>query len=225
MAKLFVLPVVSFLLLLFWTYYMVAGPMRPLGPLLVPLAVGITVVFGALFLVWPLIGWHRFVLRDEPVKLMTHVGKGKIAHYLLCTLYLTAISFVLLMLLFLVTKFLVASFWREIDEAEPLSGIILGIATIPAYWFFYRLSPILPSVAVGRRISMNAAFRATSSGAMALLWIAIFDAGAVFALEQLKIVFADKSSYAMVGVDLFLALLHLSLITTIYGYFVEDRAL
>lgn len=190
----------------------------------------VPILAGLLFLVWAVVGWHRYVLNEGPAKWLTPVGMRNFLRYVLDSLAITLLLVLIgLPVLFILSSVLsAAGAYTAVAISSPLANLLI-------FWVFLRLSPLLPSSAIDKRTGLGGAWRATSKGRLALLWVGVvwlvMDYLATRALGSLGV--AQLTTEGNLGVFIAAKMVYLaisgmwgvSLITTIYGYFVEDRAL
>ncbi|MFC2969969.1 hypothetical protein [Acidimangrovimonas pyrenivorans] len=192
---------------------------------------------------WIAIGWHRYVLRlERPVvvfprwhgrRLLAYFGR---AAQMTLLLFLAAIPVVL----FFVLSFVLfpSSFAPGLSQPATLPGtsmfapkiliqFILGIA---AAWFGFRVAPMLPAAALGEEMPLRWAWIETAGQGGTFLALAalvsvsdwlILESYLVLSLLHLGTVLQVWMAVAgwarlMVGI---------SLLTTIYGHYVEKRPL
>lgn len=172
-----------------------------------------------LITLWIFVSWHRFVLLEEYPKgwvpplhfdrMMGYFGKGLMI-ILLMVLIGTAATFISALL-------------------GPLGVVVMIAVWIFLIVMFYRLSVVLPATAIGRPISFGDAWRATegSTGAIVLLVV-------IMAIVQLglQVIFGVAISIVpilgiavQVIVTLIFSLINVSILTTLYGHYIEGRAL
>ena len=174
-----------------------------------------------LTMVWIAVAWHRFILLGErPKRLLPSVHRAELGAYLFVGLKL-----LLLAIVSLVPALLVVMLSATIDGVfATLLPIIVSVA---ASTVFYRLGALLPSAALGKTQTFKQAWSATNGQTPTLFGLAIITA--------LLGVFVDSVSSAIGigplanGVSWILSILGMfltvSIVTTIYGVFVENRDL
>lgn len=190
----------------------------------------VTIWAGIFLLIWGVVGWHRYVLNEGPATWLTPVGVRNFLRYVLDSLAIT-----LLMALIAIPVLFILSSVLSAVEAYRAIVLLNLFATLMTFWIFLRLSPLLPSSAIDKRTGLGGAWRATSKGRLALLWVTVvwlvIDRFGTRALGSLGV--AQLTTEGNLGVFIAAKIVYLaifgmwgvSLITTIYGYFVEDRAL
>ena len=185
------------------------------------------ILAGLFFLVWGVVGWHRYVLNEGPATWLTPVGVRNFLRYVLDSLAITLLmALIAIPVIFILSSVLPAAYTAIV--------ILNPFATLLMFWVFLRLSPLLPSSAIDKRTGLGGAWRATSKGRLALLWVGVVwvvvDQLGTRSLGSLALTFTTTESIRvfmaaqMVWMAIF-GMWGVSLITTIYGYFVEDRGL
>ena len=174
--------------------------------------------------IWSVVAWHRFVLleempqgwlpRLEGSRVMAYFGRSiQIALVLIC------LMIPVLLIVLLVTTMLSGA------GIAALKLINLPIAIFVTY-LVLRLSVVLPAAALGKDLGLRDAWNSTANAFGDLLGLAAIMVAAQFA-GQFIAESLDASSLAAVGVSVFvsaaLALLNISLLTTLYGHYVEGR--
>ncbi len=172
-----------------------------------------------LITLWIFVAWHRFVLLEEYPKgwvpplhfdrMLGYFGRGFMIIVLIAVIGLAA---------------------------SLISALLgpLGVVVMIAVWIFlivlfYRLSVVLPAVAIGRPMSFGDAWRATEGSTGAILLLVV-----IMAIVQLglQVVFGVAISIlpilgiaVQVIVTLIFSLINVSILTTLYGHYIEGRAL
>lgn len=178
-------------------------------------------VFVVIFFSWMAVAWHRYVLLEErPQTLLPNLnGQYVKAYFWVACKYTLLVVACLAPVAFLVSWLLLASGFN-LDTTK----LILGLIMIVGYALMFRLALILPAAALGKPISLKESWRATNGYFGALIVVAIasnllrnlvglFDGIGIFSL--LLIVIVNWLSLA-VGI---------SVLTTLYGYCLENREL
>ncbi|MFN3953892.1 MAG: hypothetical protein ACK4LQ_05510 [Pararhodobacter sp.] len=185
----------------------------------------------ALSALWIAVAWHRFILTEErPAGFMPVFNGGALGAYFIAGVIFFLVILVVAIPVGIVAGLLSAPFMMGGTPGMVLGGLILFfLVWIPVAYVSYRISPILPSAALQNRIALREAWYATgTSGAsfvvlavasMVLLWAVNLPAGWLAALSPfLGFVWAFVVQWAslLVGV---------SILTTIYGHYVEKRVI
>lgn len=111
----------------------------------------------------------------------------------------------------------------------PVAGIVLSIIILlPVVVVVYRLSVILPGAALGEKVRLGDAWRRTagSSGAIILLAVVSILAAIVIDLPLFVLGSVPLLAFAWGAATAWLKMMvGISILTTLYGHFVEGRAL
>jgi hypothetical protein len=165
---------------------------------------------------WIAVSWHRYVLlSEEPKGWLPAWPGGKVFGYLGRSI-LIALA---LMLVLVPVGFLTSVL------GIPDLTIVISIG-IGAY-FFFRLSPILPAISVGKDMKIRDAFNATKDGGSTLLGLAGLMIAGTLITQLPTMLSGDPNSllslvYGIV-VNWFAMIIGVSLLTTVYGHYVEKR--
>lgn len=237
------MPLVIVAVVLAWMSVSVAGrpdatPM-PDGGMSVPFE-SLSAGFGATFLVvmilavvaflWTAVAWHRFTLLEEsPGALLPPWHGGAVWAYFVAGVVITLLMILVGIVIGFVGGFLVALL-AHAGGSQTIMAVVFGVVVyVPIVIVSYRISPILPAAAIDRKIGVGDAWRATggANGALfvlALVTVAVsMAAGApVTALERIAMPLA---LIWQALVNWFTLLMGISILTTLYGYFVEKRDL
>lgn len=191
-------------------------------------------VFFATFLViWValmngVVHWHRFVLLSEtPRALMLRLSWRQVAKYIIAGILI----FLLLILPFLLLGMVAGKIALGIaitGNHLVAQGLLLAI-NLFCTAIFLSLSPILPANAIDQNLKISDALAAMSGSLGALLICAVGLAGMnwLFAeIAQFILPFSILVGQLVVVVlSALVAMIGVSLLTTIYGHFIEDRPL
>ena len=188
----------------------------------------ITAILAIVAFVWVAVAWHRYVLLDEvPAGQFPEFNSSRLLSYGGYSLLIGLIGFVL--------SFIVSAVVGII--AIPLLNVvgvfITGLLALAAVLIVgYRLAPILPSIAIGKPITLRQAWEATNSANVPIIVLAVLSAVAALVFDIPAFVFA------MAGpIGGFLAVLWtlatgwvkmivgVSILTTLYGHYIEGRAI
>jgi len=170
---------------------------------------------------WIFVNWHRYILLEEsPRGWVPPLPLGHIGAYIFKGIQmalLAALGFAPVMAVALAIGF------------GRLAMVLAVIWAGSAIYGFFRLSPVLPAAAVGAQLGFLEAWQATRPGAGAVV-VVIF---LVLALEQVTSfvgtqIFVLNPFLGMAALGVFWAvtsLISVSTLTTLYGHFVQGRAL
>ncbi|MBO9473219.1 hypothetical protein J7413_06670 [Shimia sp. R10_1] len=180
-------------------------------------------VVTALLATWCVVAWHRFVMLEEmPQGWIPPFHKAQIFAYwgqifklsLAALLVVAPAGFVLMLIV----------------KASPVLGVLIGI---PAYFIavlaLMRLSVTLPAAAVGKPVTFSQAFEATTKSWGALLLMILLLAGLQILTQSaaagLALVSPPLSVVLNLATTIFVSLLNISILTTLYGHYVEGRSI
>lgn len=178
---------------------------------------------------WVAVAWHRYILLEEQPGAFLPVWNGAaIWSYfkagLIVGLIIAALAIPLMVIVMLV---LMPGMMESNQPPGLFAGLVIFLVVgIPATWLGYRLGPKLAGAAIGQDLSVGEAWRATARGAVDLLGLAVVSAVALWLPLMivgqlpgiLRLLLSAVLNWAsvMVGVGI---------ITTIYGHYVQGRAL
>lgn len=193
------------------------GNLYPLytgGESFIILILGIAALCASL---WIAVAWHRYVLLNEvPQGWIPQWPGGSVMGYLWRSILLGLAVGVVLIPVIMLGAFV-----------GPV--LMLALAVGVGAYVFFRLSPILPAIAVGKDMSFKEAWQLTSGVSGTLFGLAGLMILASLILQIPTLVSGDPNSiislvYTMV-VNWFATMIGISLLTTVYGYCVEGRGI
>lgn len=194
------------------------------------LAISLTALFQGLVALWVLVAWHRYVLLQEaPRGWISPVPGDRVLAY-----FGTWVLFSLLLMFGTVAAGLVIALLVSMLGESTLSAgvaVILGIVLFAAIVVVaLRLSVALPAAAIGRPIGLKGAWRVTQGNTPGFL--GVFGLGLLLSLAlsvPLGIVGLILPVSVVVILDAVLGVVFMifgaSVMTTLYGVFVEKREL
>ena len=168
--------------------------------------------------IWIAVAWHRFVLLAEmPKGWLPQWPSGHIMGYLWRS--------ILLALIVAVVVVPVATVFALLGSLVLATAASVGIGS----YAFFRLSPVLPAIAVGQDMSFGDALAATRDSGATLFGLAGLMILGSLLLQMPTILSGDPGSvislvYGIV-VGWFATMIGVSLLTTVYGHYVEGRAI
>lgn len=185
----------------------------------------LTIILATVAFIWIAVAWHRYILLDEvPAGQLPAFNGDRLLSYFLRSLLIGLIVVGLAVVLGLATA--VLSF------LGPLL-IIVGIAFFMLMALAsYRLSPMLPAAALGERMTVREAWASTAGANGAIVVLAVISIIAVFVISLPTFVLAflgPIGGFLSVVWSLVtgwvITLVGVSIATTIYGHYVQDRAI
>jgi len=174
----------------------------------------------ALISMWGVVAWHRYVLLEE-------MPKGWIPRLNLSNMVLYLLRSLQLMLVSVVCLLPVAFVGSAITQAGGVIGAILMVVCfVVVFVFVGRMVLVLPAAAIGASFGLGDALRATKGQWPTFLAVGffIFLANVVASVVLLGLSSIPwLMSVVQLGFSAVLSLLNISILTTLYGYFVEKR--
>ena len=186
----------------------------------------------AVAFLWSAVAWHRFILLEEyPGATGPRWNGAAIWRYFVAGIVLGLVLVLLGVALGIVVGIASFAFGRPGGDGAMVLGAVLmfALVVVPLILVSYRLSPILPAAAVGERLSIKDAWAATRGAFWPFLILAIVTSLASWALG-LPTPILMRASLVLgliwtIAVQWVTMLFGVSILTTIYGYFVEKRNL
>lgn len=179
---------------------------------------------------WVLVAWHRYVLLEErPGLFGTPVPAARVIGYI-GTLILVGLAAIAAMICVIIPAVL-ASFLFDESAFGPTLSVLLGFAAvISLYPLIMRLSVALPASAIGQPLGLRGAWQATQGQTVLCLGILLWSLllGVAASIPLLLLAFILPPSLFILANAVFsvlYAIVGASVLTTLYGYFVEGRAL
>jgi hypothetical protein len=168
---------------------------------------------------WILIGWHRFILLDEkPNRFFPKWHGDRMLSYFGRSVVITLFAFPVIL------AFLIVFWSTDNDLYLTIAGYFIYF--IITYCFF-RLSLVLPAVAIGDFITLRKSWTSTSKVSLPILILSLVLTAPHTVLQELSWTYYDT---VIIGVFLHIlfgiqSILSASVLTTLYGYLIEDRQL
>lgn len=201
-------------------YAAILGLLLALSPL--------AMVSGVIILPWIAVGWHRFILLDEvPTGLFPKFSARRIFAYFGYSLVIGMLAMMAASVVGGISALVLAPLLHAVG------GVIAGILAIGvALVITYRMAPILPEVALDRTTSLGGSFRSSTISIGTILVLALVSAIAEYLVDLPTTVLIGLPGVGMLLASLWqLAtwwlklLVGVSIITTLYGHYVEGRPL
>lgn len=186
------------------------------------------IIFG----LWIAVAWHRFILLEEqPGALLPAWHGGAIWSYFKSGFVLALVVLAVAIPMIIIAGIVVLPFVVANPASPSFMGLFASflIIYIPACYVAYRLSPILPSAAVGESMTLKEAWRETSSSGAAFVSLTLVSVLAGWLINMPAGLIAPNAlSFALVWAAVaqwFSVLVGASILTTIYGHYVQKRDL
>ncbi|OSQ49893.1 hypothetical protein [Marivita geojedonensis] len=193
-------------------------------PVMSPEVIVPTILLGLLAVIaslWIAVAWHRFALTGESaVGWVPRFHGSAIMGYLGRSIMIG---------LLVVLGVIVVSIPVGIISIglPPLAGIMSLILIGLAAYLFFRLGIMLPAAALGEKLTLGDAWDATKGQSGTILTLALIVVGASIVVQLPSWFNDDPGSvinivYSLV-VNWFATIIGISVLTTLYGHFVENR--
>ena len=171
---------------------------------------------------WIAVAWHRYILLGEsPSGLLPPIHQDRMLAYL-------GRGFVLF-LLFMVTGAILLGLVASMAAVIPAVALIIGFAVgLAMVVIFYRLSVILPAAALGQSMSLKQALEHTrgATGTIVIIALSLFMTELAIQTVTLLLSFIPVVGVlASIAATMFTTMLGISILTTLYGYYIEKREL
>jgi hypothetical protein len=178
------------------------------------------------------VGWHRHVLLEIPVQgLFTPGTRSRLLPYLGRTVQIFVITALVVLTIngvIMVLRGLVIGQNPAWDDTT-FSGVWSAAMWLIGTLIGYRLAPVLPATALGAPIGVATAWRTTRGANVDVVVMALLSVGLSTVLQLIAQGLTE--ALPLLGVlwvfvaGWFSAVLTISILTTIYGHFVEGREL
>lgn len=205
------------------------GEPLPVGPNGFPIfpesflfAMLLSTIISMVMSMWIAVAWHRFVLLGEQAPGFIPQFRGdRILSYFGHSLLLGLIAFLIMLVLGFVAGF--------IGVFVPALGTVLMIISLlGVLYIVFRLSLILPAAALGESISLKMIWDKTKPGAGAIAMVIVFEVliGLAFAIVGAILGFIPVlGTIIALLLNLPLLLIYASVLTTLYGHYIQGREL
>lgn len=196
----------------------------------------LVVIAGVVASLWLAVGWHRYILLEEmPPGITPRWDGGRILAYLWASIIAGAIMLLIGLVIGFVGGIVVAILGASTVSGAPSTGQVLLFMALGALFIaapiialFYRVASIMPAAAIGKQLTLSEAWGATSGAFGAFYALALIQFAISLLLDQVGTLFPAESIGASVWfflVQWVNLILGLSILTTIYGHYIERREL
>jgi len=181
---------------------------------------------------WIAVAWHRFILLGEgPEGILPPFNGRALAAYLwagvIFALLLIAVAVPFGALAGVIVGPMIVAEGGAVGGGAAL--VLFLMLWLPVAYVSYRISPILPSAAIGDRLPLKEAWYATGTGGAAFIVLALASILVVWGLNMpvgLLLPFSMALAFIWAfAVQWAVMLGAASVLTTIFGHFVEKREL
>ena len=186
----------------------------------------ITAILLAVVYVWLAVTWHRYILLDEqPGGQLPTFHRSEILAY--------AGNAILLALIMIAFSIVVGLVLSPLLLLGPLGLIIMPIVFISlALIVDYRLGLVLPSRAIGQKLTFGEAWAATRGQSGTILVLAVVSAIAAVVINIPAMILAFLpgiggilASIWQLGTGWVTLVVGVSILTTLYGVYIEKRSI
>lgn len=199
----------------------------------------IVLIASITLLIWGVVAWHRYILLEErPAGLIPAFNFRLIAGYYWRGILLGLVAIPFLMVLAFVGSIFLGVGGLEVDTSvsnltTPSNSILVfqvftWAITLILLVVLTRLSLILPAYALDRPIGMAESWEETQGTIFAIFVLVICLTILQWLFDYSYQMIADQQLLGALwrlATSLFLALLNVSILTTLYGVFIEKREL
>ncbi|MGL4281106.1 MAG: hypothetical protein ACRCS0_12115 [Albidovulum sp.] len=174
---------------------------------------------------WIAVAWHRFILRvEEPQAILPAFHGQRILAYFGYSLLILIIAAIPAA----VFGYLGATIVNALSYNILTSLIAMLIVLVPVLLITLRLCAVLPAAALGEPLGIAGAWNATSGATVDFLLLAVVATVASFLVDLPMILFMGIMPLAMawgLASAWLKMMVSASILTTIYGHYVERRSL
>lgn len=190
---------------------------------LVFLGVIFIILFGLFVFGWVAVSWHRFILLEEYTGALPAVTDRPIWPYVGRSFLYGFLLVLVAMPMFLILSLI----------AAPLGGFALIIATlivaIALTYGWFRIAIALPSIAVGKPITLGQAWTASAGISSTILGVAFllmaFNSVAGIGVTMVTNISVILGVICEIALQWTTLMLGVSILTTFYGHLIEKRPL
>jgi hypothetical protein len=178
---------------------------------------------------WIAVAWHRYILlNEEPSSILPALRFDRMLAYfgysLLIGLIMIPVAFVLSFIVSLLVAPLLMS-----GGANMFGIVVVGLLIyVPLIVIVYRLSVVLPAAALEENLGIGGAWERTKGTTGTMLVLAIISALGFLLINLPVFWMSPQSIFVTVwtfGTQWIIVMVGVSILTTLYGHYVEDRPL
>lgn len=192
--------------------------------------VALTVLASTVLWLWMVVAWHRYILLNERPALVPALRTDRMLGYLGRSLQIGLVLLVPTLLLGMLGGLAAVPLVQA--GAHPVLVLLVTgvIVYVPLATLGLRLSAMLPGVALQAGVPLFTGWQATKGATGTILGVVVLSMIPALALDYLaQSLFADPlglpATLASVLVQWVTALVGASVLTTLYGHYVEKRPL
>lgn len=187
--------------------------------------------FVTLPMIWVAVNWHRYILLNEPQSMLPNLPLAAMLRYI-GTAILTALMVIVpTIAVMVVTQLVLAGMGLQ---NVILVMVLTVIAMLCVMSILLRLNTALPAAAIGAAEPIQTAWKATSGQGGTFLLLVMMMAALQIPMNMIGLLPTGPANTGFLMIfDLLLLLMgswvymiiSLSILTTLYGHFVENRPL
>lgn len=184
-------------------------------------------LLGTVIGLWIAVGWHRYVLMNEVPQQVPTLRADRIWAYFLRGLWIGIIMIPVFVVMGLVIGLIGMALQVRADNLSMIWVLFL-ILLLPILAIILRLSAALPAAALGAPESVGDAWRATDGSWGDFLVLALPMLALIALLEFASFYLAGNrvvSTIWQIGIGWVSMMVSVSVLTTLYGHYIEKRAL
>lgn len=186
---------------------------------------GLTIAVSTLTSLWIAVGWHRFVLMQEnPIAVLPQFHGNQIVAYLIQSLLLGLRVGVIAVIVMVFAGFALGAIFGN-------AGTMLGVLIVVTFsvYLFYRWGLVLPAAALGNSMFFKESWDSTVLASGAIWQLSAVALGASLLVMLPQVMSSDLTSlinqiYTYV-LNWIIMMVGVSVLTTLYGIYVEGRDL
>lgn len=176
---------------------------------------------------WIAVAWHRYVLLNEGVSRVLPPFHGRrMLTYFFLGFALAVVAGIPAIVIYFVVGFPMTMLGPMGEFIGFVPALAVGLV------IFYRLSPLLPAAALGQPLPIGDAWQATKGATGTLVGLAIMSAiaGVIISLPGVALAFMGPIGQTLslawnFAIGWLVVVAGVSILTSIYGVYVEGRAL
>ena len=181
---------------------------------------------------WVAVAWHRYILIEEtPGAFLPPWHGAAIWRYVKAGVILGLVLAAVFIPLMAVSGLILTPMMGATSASPGMLVVLIGflVVFLPAGYVFYRLAPILPAAAIGTRLTLREAWFQTSTGGGAIFGLTLISVLASWLVQipgaLLGQISAPLGLLCMAVAQWLVMLVGVSIMTTLYGHYIEKRDL
>jgi hypothetical protein len=224
-----VLYLVQFVAALLFGGAMMSGDMGSMGAAGFGIGAILVLLISLVTGVWIAVAWHRYVLLAEnPATVLPALMTDKMTAYFLRSLMIAILVIIAAAVLGMIASFIAMPLMM--NGAGMIGFLVIAlIVQLPLIFVGFRLATTLPGAALGENHSFMAGWEATQADWKAIFQLSVIAALAMWAINIIGLyVFGGYGILAQIWQLIAgwpVMMVGLSILTTLYGHYIEKRPL